>query len=342
MDQLKTLLQNNLIYSREDIKWYEMFHRFGAKDPYNALGNTREYTFFTRPDCHIFKPGEAGKGQLSAPFANDPFFVDMKNRYPYILHSLQRSSVSGNTMVDSSPFMNILSNGLNNTIDLQGLTATEMDNAVNVYGTSIPYRKDAWTGDEGVEFSLEFTDTKFAEIYMLSKAYEEYERKVMTGRVYPPNIFSAEDKHNEQPNFGRYIKFKELHDVFGIFRFIVDEDMESLVYWAYLPGAFIKSVPRDAFNDLGQGLKLTIDFRAFCVIDMDPMILGFFNECVRGKNSDWNKRNYKYIPVYDLDTHSINGSWGLFPEIGKVMLNDEAWYGSKGMQYKYKLRWYGL
>lgn len=339
MDSLKTTLQNNLIYSRDDIKWYEKFHRFGAKDPYNALGATREYTFFTRPDCHIFNPGT---NTLSSVFANDPFFVDMKERYPYVLHSLQRSSKSGNNAFDNSPFMNILSNGLKNTVDLQGLTANEMDNAVNIYGTSIPYRKDAWTGDEGIDISLEFEDTKYAEIYLLTKAYEEYERKVQMGLVYPPDYESQSVYGSEDFNyFGHYMKFKELHDTFGIFRFVVDEDMETILYWAYLTGVYFKSVPRDAFNDLTSGLKMAIDFRAFNVTDMNPLSLGFFNDVVSSINLYYKKSNYTYIPVYDETTQSINGSWGLFPNVVKAYITDnDPWYCSKGMKYRYKLQWY--
>lgn len=335
MNGFSNTLSSNILYNRSQIQWYEKFNRFGTLNPYNRVDFTKEYIFFTKPDCHIFKPMT---DELQSVFKSDPFFVEMKNRYPYILHNLQRSSKSPDEDVNNSPFMNILSNGVDNTIDLQGLSAAEMDNNTNVYGTAINYRKDAWTGDEHPEFTLEFTDTKFAEIYNLVRAYEQYERKCTVGVIYPPNIDNA--PLSGDANFNRYIKYKELHDTFGVFRFIVDNDYESLIYWSYICGTYFNNVPRDAFNDMNNnGLKLALDFKGFCVKDYpDPLPLILFNKIINESYGTPNISNY--IPVYNDNIGGIDGRWAKYPYIVKVSKDDEKWYGSKGMAYKYKFKWY--
>ena len=269
---LSNVRASNLIYNRSQIEWFEKFNRFGCLDPYNKLTYAKEYLFFTKPDCHIYTPKTTN---LQPVFANNSFFLDCHNRYPYVLQSLQRSVGGSNTNFTNNPFMSILSNSVKSTIDLQGLTAEQMDGPANIYGTSISYRKDAWKGDEGVEFSLEFEDTKYLEIYIMLKAYEEYERMKNIGMIYPPNINGAPESGEVKHNFNSYIANKELHDTFGIYRIIVGEDMSEIIYWSYICGAYFNNVPRDAFNDLknGDGLQYSVDFKAFCAVDMDPIII---------------------------------------------------------------------
>ena len=340
-DRLNKARRSNLLYTRNEFTWYEYFNRFGSLDPYNKLQTTRDYLFFSKPDLHIFNENS---NELQPLFANDPFFVDMKNRYPYVLHQLQRSSRSNISTIDSCPFITILTNGVTSSLDLQSITANEMDNAANMYGTSIPYRKDGWTSDESVDFSLEFEDTKFLEIYYMTKIYEEYHRKYNTGRLYPPNLNGVDEDSSTGANFNSYIQHKILHDVFGIWRVVVDEDMESIIFWAYVCGAYFNNVPRDAFNDISgnTGCKLNLDFKAFCIDDNNPMSLIHFNQLISNSygllNSDGTFNPNTILDIYDPEIDGINGSWARHPYIIRVNA-DDSWYASKGMKYKYKLVW---
>lgn len=54
---INNILKSNLVYNRQDLQWYSAFNRFGFLDPYNNLSQSKEYLFFTKPDCHIFSPG---------------------------------------------------------------------------------------------------------------------------------------------------------------------------------------------------------------------------------------------------------------------------------------------
>lgn len=359
MSDFRSLLRSNLIYDRSDLCWYEKFNRFGALDPFNNLSNTREYLFFTKPDCHIFTPGTT---DLQPMLEADPFFIDMAARYPHVIQMLQSSAGSlsseGDNDIVNNPFMTLLSNSVKNTLDLQGLTAGEMDGPSNMYGSHISYRKDAWTGDENVDFSLEFEDSRFLEVYLLLKTYEEYQRYKSVGLIYPPNIDGAKECGDARHNFNRYIKNKELHDVFGVYRFIVGEDYQTILYYAYICGCYFNNVPRDAFNDLknGAGLTYTADFKGYCVLDMDPRILSNFNKLIFSSYGD-DAADGTQLPLYGTITDisdsnisketnaRVNGDWAKYPLIGRIdkgskSLSDRAWFTSSDMAYQYKLLWY--
>lgn len=330
-DSLSSLMQSHGIYTRDDYAWYESIDRYsgGGLDVYNNLGNTKEYLFFTRPDCHIF---DHNSSNLQSAFKNNSFFVEMHDRYPFVLHTLQHSSKSGNGRVDKNPFMSILTNAVNNTLDLQALSASEMDNSTNMYGSTINYRKDAWTGDENLDFSLEFSESKWLEIYHILKVYEEYEREVTIGNIYPPTHGS----NTSGGKFCDYIKYKELHDTFGIFKFVVDEDLESIIYYAYFCGCYFKNVPRDGLNDMnGSGLKLSVDFKSFCMDELNPRILVHFNKLVEGSSLG------EYVPVYDTSKGRIDGRRVYLPKVVRINSNQEKFYSNLGGEnYKYKLKWY--
>lgn len=341
IDDFGKVRRSNLLYTRNEIAWYEKFFRFGCLDPYNKLQTTRDYIFFSKPDLHLFNPGTT---DLQPELENDPFFIDMKERYPYVMCQLQSSARCRIPNIDSSPFMTLLSNGITNTLDIDNITASEMDNAANIYGTSISYRKDGWNSDETFDFSLEFEDTKYLEIYHMAKIYEEYHRRYVTGRIYPPNLDNSPiDSNTGIANFNSYIKYKELHDTFAVWRFVVDEDMESIVFWAYVCGAYFNNVPREAFNDISNstGLKLNLDFKSFCVEDMNPLSLVHFNKLINDSYYDGDSTRfstYNISPIYDKNIDGINGSLVTHPYVIKVNA-DDTWYSSKGMKYKYKLVW---
>ena len=66
----------------------------------------------------------------------------------------------------------------------------------------------------------------------------------------------------------------------GVFKFLVDEDMETIRYFAYYWGVFPTNVPREAFSDpnFENGLTFTINFKSAFVEDNDPRILSHFND----------------------------------------------------------------
>lgn len=341
LSDMNEILWANGIYNRQDIKWYSKFRRIGSMDPYNAPTGSKEYLFFTKPDLHIMNPyapklnlnPELNPMELNPELSNQPYFIELKERYPDVIAQLQLNNKIG----DSGPFMALLSNSVKNTLELPTITSTVVDTPQTIYGTSYNYRGWGFSSDEKIEFSLEFEDTKYLEVYNLIKAYEEYERLKHLGLVSPPNI-TGEPTVNGRC-FSYYIKNKILHDQFSIYKFIVEDDGETIMYYAKLWGVFFKSVPRDAFSDMKAdgGLTYAVDFEAAFVEDMNPSILTDFNRLVEPYYNITSE-----LPYYNIEKQMINGQWATMPAISKVKIGDlkkDAWNGPSNMKHIYKLKW---
>ena len=157
-DVLQKTLWANGIYKRSDMARFQKFHRFGCIDPFNRVNNTREYLFFTKPDLHIFD----ARGVLNPELSNMPIFRDAFDRhYEQVMEQLQLS------VSTTGPFMNLLSNAKTSNLDLPGISADDMETSENLYGTKMHYRKGSDSSDENFDFSLEFEDTKYLEVYHL-------------------------------------------------------------------------------------------------------------------------------------------------------------------------------
>lgn len=334
LSKINEVLWANHIYDRSEIQWYTKFNRFGCLDPFNGVGKSREYLFFTKPDLHIVKPYT---NELNPELSNQPYFNELIERYPDVIAQLQLSNGIG----DQGPFMAILSNSVKNTLEIQGITSSVVDTPSTIYGTSYNYRGWGFSSDEKQEFSLEFEDTRFLEIYNLVKAYEEYERLKHLGLVSPPNIDNAPSVkiNGRDVCFSYYIRNKILHDQFSVYKFIIDEDGETIMYYAKLWGVFFKNVPRDAFSDMNNdgGLKYALEFEAAFIDDLNPTILTDFNQIVSPYIS-----GTKDMPIYNKNVKAIDGAWATIPVIAKVNKKDIrsiAWNAPKTMNHVYKLKW---
>lgn len=332
LSDMNDVLWANCIFNRQDIQWYTKFNRFGALDPFNAPSGCKEYIFFTKPDLHLVEPHTA---TLNPELNNQPYFRELLDRYPSIITQLQQSHGIGQGNANNGPFMAILSNSVKNTLELPEITSTTIETPQTIYGTGYNYRGWGYNSDEKIEFNLEFEDTKYLELYNLFKAYEEYERLKHLGMVTPPNIDQAPVVNGKC--FSYYIRNKILHDQFSVYKFIVEDDFETIIYYAKLWGVFFKNVPRDAFSDMKAdgGLRYSVNFEAAFVEDMNPSILTDFNQLVYEYKS-----NTKDLPIYNQNKKMIDGSWATIPMISKVMTkNSKSWIGPNDMKHIYKLKW---
>lgn len=342
-DNLHDLLNANGIFRPEDYDDYNSFYVFPRNDPYKMLGGTREYIFITKPDLHIF--GARGKNNgvpdynretpltdnynLNPELRSVPFFLDLYNRgYRSVLTSLQKSALPLDGEV-RSPFVNILSNYKTSNLDLSDITVGEEETASNIYATKIFYRKPSDSADEDNEFSIEFKDNKYLSCYLWFKAYDLYEQQKYHGMVTPTDI--------------NYIVYKILSDQMTVFKFIVGEDGETLIYWACLWGCYPKSVPRSTFSDLPTdgNLKFTVNWKATFQQDMDPMILTHFDNLCKEAIAA-NQGQFVAMNLYDSNIGAITGRKATIPGI----LKTESRVSSDGYDFKpkydYLLKWYYL
>lgn len=310
---LTDVMKSEFIQNSRNMGWLNKFNRLTYLDPYNTLTHNKEYIFITKPDLHLFE--NFNTNVLNSEIENNVFFVDMFERYRHIMKQLQYS-------VDkSNPYICLLSNSVVSSLDLPSINSLESESAENIYGDKIAYRHGSESGDVGFEFSLEFNETKHLEIYNLFKMWDKYYELKSKGRVTPPD--------------DSYIINMELHDQVAIYKIIVGEDLETILFFAKYYGVYPKSLPRDVFGSLDDGnLKLSIDFKASFVIDNDPIILMDLNQTSYG-----NKTGAVTLSrIWDHENDKMNYKWVGNPYVVKCedISNGSNSTGSKG---KYKLKW---
>lgn len=332
MQELQRISQQDFIIQpnlRKE-KRFGMFDRVGILDPTAKIISTKEYVFFTKPDLNIFKNAEGtalndGRDYdgtyMYDGLANIPIFRDAFVRYKDVLAQLQ-SSVHLKNYIYNSPFMNLLSNNIKSPIDLPAISAEETATSANAYGTAITYRDSSEKSDDGFEFNIEFEDTKYLEIYMLFKLYDEYERKKKLGIVGPKE---------------EYIVNKVIHDQFSIYKILVGEDGESIIYFAKYYGVYPKGVPRDVMNEVGSDgkVRFTVPFKCQFMDDQDPQILADFNALT---NPDGEFTREMSMPAIDPETQMGNIRFGMVPFITQEKIDEDkadVWERVN----RYKLRW---
>ena len=315
---IKDLIHANGIYNRYEVDWFNKFTRIPIKDPYNTLTGTKEYLFFTKPDLPIL---DFDGNNINPILGGNSFFADCVKRYNMSARQLQ-TYLSGN----SSPFIPMLSNAVTSTLDLPGLQSSDIDTAANTMGTNITYRGSSIKSDEDVDFSLEFEDTKYLDIYMFFKMYDEYEKLKWDGAL----------NYSASPHWSKYIKDKVLHDQFSIYKIVVADDGYRIVYWARITGVFPNSIPRDAFSDMRDTTtqKLTVGFKGHFVRDMDPVILAHFNMIQDNVSS------YGEIPIWNTNTHTFNTTLAKYPRVVAKNVGHSV-AASRGNHVEYFLRWLG-
>lgn len=308
-DDYKKLIRSNGIYTRAELDKFNVFYRFGRLDPYNMLGSTREYVFFTKPDLHIFNSSDIYT--LNPELANIPYFYDLMRRgyNTTVLRDLQYS------IDKSTPFIKILTNEKRSNLDLNTINVDSVETGANLYGTRIFYRKASDHSDEEGDFTIEFEDSKYLDIYLWFKTFDQYTKKKYEGKVSPPSEL--------------YIQNKILHDQMAIYKFIVGEDGETIIHWSQFFGCYPLNVPREVFSDLSSDghLKFTTNWKCTFQEDMMPNTISDFNALA-------NKTTHSGIevPIYDASINAMSGENVLVPYIS---------FDSAGLgKYKqYKLKW---
>ncbi|MCK9198665.1 MAG: hypothetical protein M0P49_03590 [Bacilli bacterium] len=299
------------IYNRRDVEWFDKFNRFGYIDPYNTVNHAKEYLFFTKPDLHLFK--NSSSSSLNTELQDVPFFIEMIKNYKPVLEQLQESCSGSN-----GPFIKILSNSVKNTLDMPTLSAKTIETSATIYGTKQSYRGGS-SGDEDNDFSLEFEDTKYLDLYMFFKCWDEYSRRKVLGLVTPPK--------------DSYIIDKILHDQIAIYKFIVGEDGETIIYYGKSFGCYPTGVPREAFSDMDKngGLVYSVPWKSFVIEDMNPLILKDFNKLV----SDYIPST-RDIALYDRTNKLPNSEWATIPYVYESLSRTLDPHYRKS---NYKLRW---
>ena len=320
---LRAALRSNGIFSKKSIanNQYIKFNRFGYTDPYNTVTSTKELLFFTKPDLNIFGEDDVllnisatqSESSLNPAIQNSTLFTFALESYFPVLKQLQYSADK------STPFMCILSNRVTSPLELPGISAEQIESSANAYGTTISYRGHSIKSDQAHSFSLSFKDSSYLEVYMLAKLYDEYHKLVKLGRAQPKK---------------QYIVNRILDDQFSIYKFILADDGETILYWAKVTGVFITDVPRSDFSEFPEGeVKFSLSFYGQFVKDMDVTILSEFN-AVSSLMSD----KTELIDTFDVTRGLVDNRWVARPYITKDTSSRRS--GNKLGDTVYKMKWY--
>lgn len=331
---LGNIYRESGLYDKSEIAnaRFKRYTRFGnALDGYGRLNNTTEYLFFTKMDLPLVDvENHPGEWVLREGIDSSDYFVYLMKFYPEVIQELQKSA-PGDSDTDST-FSHLLSFCVNNSLDLPGIdSSTSIDGPSTVYGTNIEYPGNSEASDEKHSFSLEFVDSKNLELYHFFKAYQEYHIVKKGGNVYP---------------FTKYRINRQLYDMMGVYKFLVADDMQTLIHWSYLWGVYPTSCPREAFSDplFPDGLTYTVSFKSEFIEDMNPSILARFNRLMgpiaTGK---------EILPIGDFGDPGASQSGtplstGFYtinrdlPSAAMIALapDTETWNGKQ----KYKMIWY--
>lgn len=256
------IFSRNEIYNKSTNPLFNKTWRFGLLNPYGSISTSREFLFFTKPDLHIVQRDDFD-GHLINQLAvglSSGFWQDVFNNKKRLIEVLQASY--GDHKDD--PFNHLLQNMVNSNLETPSLQAPTVETASNMYGVNFSYRGSSEESDDGPEFSLEFKDDRWLNVYNYFRIYEEYETAKHHGAVRP---------------YKKYIQDKIIHDQIAIYKFIVAEDMETIIYYGKYYGAMPTSLPRDVFNadNFDNGLSFPISWKAAFYEDMRPEILEDFN-----------------------------------------------------------------
>lgn len=262
-DMFTGIYHTNNLYKRHEIDYFNQRYRFGLFDPYGAITNCREYLFFTKPDLNIY-PRDNITGipsrELAEYLQTQPYWLELASKNLPVIKELQDSlNTNGNR------FNHLLGNTVSSHLDIPGLSSEMIETANNMYGVNIQYHGSSEASNDNFDFSLEFQDTKELSVYDFFKAYEDYQTLKHHGQLRP---------------YYHYITDQILYDQYSIYKFLVDEDGETILYYAKLYGVTSKSLPREVFSNttFDGGITYSVDFHAAFFDDKNPLIIKEFNK----------------------------------------------------------------
>ena len=322
-DYFRSLFGSYDIRSRQELRnnIFKKTYRFGVMNPYGAISTGREFLFFTKPDLNIYaydsRTKSVNRNALNSNLQNIPFWEDLFIYKKRIIDQLEDTANS-----TGDRFNHLLQNQCSSNLEIASLEASMIDTPQNMFGVGFSYRGSSESSDDNPSFSLEFKDNRWLDTYTYFKAYEEYEKLKAHGLVRPKVDYAIN---------------KIVHDQFAIYKFIVDEDMETIIYYGKMYGVVPVSLPRDTFGSptFDGGLSYNVSFKAAFYEDMVPDILADFNALSR---SYFSTRRYS-IPIYNRVLDNIDSR----PAEAAYVLVDQQSPRAKNSPngYIYKLCWKG-
>lgn len=311
---LRRTLRANGIYELRDMNYNSSFYRFPRWDPYHLVEGTKELVFFTKPDLPILSNGTLNSS-AECNAAEVSLFESLYD-LGYGKTTLTDLCFHNGLVDKDCPFIRILTNRISASVDIPDIRVDSLESAQNMYGTKLYYPKSSMGSDENIEFSVEFEETNHLEIYYLFKAWDYFRRLCWLG-VMRPDI--------------NYILNKVLCDHISVYKFILDNDGETILFCCKWTGVYPVSISRNSFGEVPEKgpLKMTIGFKqSGWFEDTDSSVIADFNALV----SSW-KWSYENMDMWDNEIQAISGENVYIPYIVQDTSVNSDGYS------KYLFRW---
>ena len=262
-----------------DNKKMSHFSPYGYFDINDISTYYREYLFFTKPHLNM-----NGLSMYSPQY-----YEFITKHHPNIKSDLCSGGVG---------FIPILTNTVvpTNGTDVIDSTSIEIETMTNIYGANVSYKGHSIESKYDAEFTVEFSDTRFLDVFMLFHYWDTYSSLKSLGYMQPLTQY--------QPPFRR------LDDQISVYKIIVGADLSHIVYFGKWTGVFPKNVPKSVFSTVESGnIRIPIQFKSFEYNDMNPVIIDEFNMVSGG--------DYGHITNNYVGTGSPKERWSSAPYIVK-------------------------
>ena len=341
---LRRTLRANGIFEPRDMDFNRGFYRFPRNDPFNYVDGAREYLFFTKPDLPLLDD----KGDLLPDAKKVSYFNNLADSPGYrksVFWNLCSAYGNANPAVgiDGCPFMRILSNRKTSNMDMPDINVEEMETAVNMFGSKIFYPKSSMSSDENVDFSIEFEDTKYLEIYHLFKTWDYYRQLKWLGMLGPGSNIS-EINNIPYAHYADYCYYKILYDHISVYKFLVSTDGNTILYMSKAIGVYPKSISRSSFSEIQDKgpLKITVGFKVSGWLeDSTPNIVADFNTLIEAwiGSQPWKGNNA--AALWDDEIGMVSQELMDYPFIyyDKADSNNETGANRYGQFRQFKLLW---
>lgn len=295
-----TALKNENIRTKNEVDTlrFDKFARSPILDPWNAAPMTRDFVFFTKPDLHIFEDSNL---TLNPALENTDYFPDMMETHIGSLKSLQQTYVS-----PANPYNYLLSNYVSAPIDFPGKSSDTTMGNQNLYGINTFYQDNNRVNEYMFDFSVEFTDTMYHDVYTFFEAYQEYRNL-----QYEINLFPVKSE---------YARSRIRYKSFSVYKITVDPTNRILFYGKHT-GVEPLNTATDTIDSIASGEtpRFTINFKAFHSVVNKPYILEEINKLA--DHAGFNDYG-TVIPEYDKTINAASREWAAVPLISTATESD--------------------
>lgn len=245
------------------------FNRFKIQYPDELLRNAYGVMFFTRPDLNIMDDDKSADDKVTwgirAQVRRDlrDYYILLQNPAIGGLLTQRGGNISALKKHNFSPLLSNQAQGIeviDDSIDL-------LEYGETFTGYKMHYSKSNTKSTAAGTLNIKFKETYDLAITNLHQIWVDYQSNVYKG------IFKPKPTH---------IWAKELDYACNIYYFLLDQDMETVLFWSKYYGCFPSNVPKSTFSfDFGSNVQfpdVTVTYNYIYKSDLSPQTLVEFNQ----------------------------------------------------------------